>query len=382
MYIFFKSNINNFVIYMEQENMNNNVSKIKNLKPFLSVFAVLLVLITAYYFVWKNITTKVKETIAETLKDYKYESITTSGFPFSKVISINNINFTNGTLLTTENYVSIGKIEISSLIFGRSLDIRLKDIKTISAADNSVFNLEYNEEPKINMSFYSDGILKSFSYSDLGYRVVNNNNQTLYTAENSLINIESTKTEDTTDYSIVGDLKNMQNINVLDKKDQIASKTEPEIYSMKFNISTSLTMKDKQINSSIIKIETASLVGNKDTNISLSGEITKSTDDPYSYGQLKLVLANYKKWLESYKNEINEALTIESKANKSVKAEQLKDYIDMTNKLFNIIQGVIAKNPETKDNNGVLVLERKKNATDYTLNGDSLFSIVQAIIKK
>ncbi|HSQ97983.1 MAG TPA: hypothetical protein VLL98_04670 [Rickettsiales bacterium] len=368
---------------MENEKVDNlKKYNVKDIKPFLSVFITLLIIIIAYYFVWKNIATKVKDTLVESFKDFKYESVTVSGFPFSKIILVKNINFTNGTLLTTENYVSIGQIKVSSLIFGRSLDISLKDIKTINASDNSVFTLNYNEEPKINISFYSDGMLRSFNYSDIGYRVINNNNETLYTADKSLVNIESTKNDNTVDYSIVGDLKNMQNISVLNKKDQISKKEEPEIYAMKFNISSSLTMKDKQINSSIIKIITANLVGNKDTNVSLTGEIIKSPDDPYSYGQISLALSNYQKWLSTYKNEIIEALTIESKSNKDFKKEQLNEYVNMTNKLFIVLEDLIAKNPETKNNNGIIVLERKKNSQDYTLNGDSLFTIIQTIMKQ
>ncbi len=354
---------------------------IKEIKPFLSVFAILLVIIVAYYFVWRSIAIKTKNIMAESFKDFKYESLSLSGFPFSKKISINKIDFINNTPLATENYVSVDKITISSFIFSRTLNIKLKDVKTINPLENSVFTLNYNEEPKINISFYSDGTLHSFNYSDIGYRVVNDNNETLYTASKSLVNIESVKIDNTIDYSIIGDLQNMQNISVLNKKDQIADKDEPEIYNMKFNISTSISKKDSQLDTLIIKIITANLVGNKDTNISLSGEIIKTPDDPYSYGALTLKLANYKKWLNNYKKDIIEAMAIETGNNEFVEKNQLNNYITMTNKLFDTIQTVISKNPETKNNAGVLILERKKNTSDYTINGDSLFNIIQTLIK-
>lgn len=368
-------------VITEPEVINNKKYSIKNIKPFLSVFAILLLIILAYYFVWKNIATKAKNVISESIKDFKYESLTVSGFPFSKNISINKIDFINNTPLATQNYVSIDKITISSFIFSRDFSIKLKDIKTINSVDNSVFILNYNEDPQINVSFYSDGTLKSFNYSDIGYRVVNNN-ETLYTASKSLVDVESTKADNTTDYSIIGDLQNMQNISILDKKDQSAEKIEPEIYNMKFNISTSLTIKDNKLDSSIIKIISANLVGNKNTNISLTGEIIKSLDDPYSYGSLKLKLANYQKWLESYKKDIVEALTVESQANKEIKNNELNQYVQMVDRLFSIIKTTVAKNAETKNDSGVLTLERKKNASDYTINGDSLFGIIQALIKK
>ncbi|MDD2840091.1 MAG: hypothetical protein PHY80_03100 [Rickettsiales bacterium] len=368
-------------VITELEINNKKKYNIKNVKPFLSIFVILLVIIIAYYFVWRNITIKMKDVIVESLKDFKYESISASGFPFSKKISINKIDFINNTPLATQNYVSIDKLTISSFIFSRTLDIKLKDIKTINPTDNSIFTLNYNEEPQITISFYPDRTLESFNYSDIGYRVINNN-ETLYTASKSLISVESTKTDGTTDYSIVGDLQNMQNISVLDKKEQISDKIEPEIYNMKFNLSTSLTLKEGKLDSSVIKIISVNLAGNKDTNISLSGEIIKSPDDPYSYGALTLKLANYEKFLESYKKDFIEALTIEGQANQKIENIQVTEYKSMINKLFDITKTIVAKNSETKNGVGVLTLERKKNASDYTVNGDSLINIIQILIKK
>ena len=68
-------------------------AKNTNIKAFISVFVVFLLIILVYFFIWKSITTKMKNIIADAFKDFKYESISISGFPFHKTITIGNISF-------------------------------------------------------------------------------------------------------------------------------------------------------------------------------------------------------------------------------------------------------------------------------------------------
>lgn len=367
----------NFDTELNDSNVPEEAKNNTNIKAFISVFIVFLLIILVYFFIWKNVATKMKNIIAEGFKDFKYDSISISGFPFKKIITINNINFSENVPLKTENYVSIEKLKISSFIFGDLLNITFKNAKMIDVNTKTTYTLTYNDEPKINLSFYSNGGLKSFNYSDIGYRVVNSNNETLYTASNSLIDVESTKTGNTIDYSIIGDLQDMQNIAIINGDEQTKDNSVPAIYNLKFNISTSLTRDNDKISNSIIKIETASLNGNNGINVGLTGEIFKSQDDPYSYGSINLSLDNYKTLLNDYENKISVALNMQAKQTNTE-----NNNTEMIKKIFNVINLVIQRNPQTNDKTGFLTISREKFSSDYFVNGISFLNIVKEMAAK
>ena len=367
----------NFDTELDDNNVPEEAKNNTNIKAFVSVFIVFLLIVLVYFFIWKSIATKMKNIIAEGFSDFKYDSISISGFPFKKTITINNINFSENVPLKTENYVSVEKIKISSFIFGDLLNITFKNAKMIDVNTNTTYTLTYNDEPKINLSFYSNGGLKSFNYSDIGYRVINSNNETLYTASNSLIDVESTKTGNTIDYSIIGNLQDMQNIAIINGDEQVKDNSVPAIYNLKFNISTSLTRDNDKISNSIIKIETASLNGNNGINVGLTGEIFKSQDDPYSYGSINLSLDNYKKILNDYENKIVVALNMQAKQGNTE-----NNNTEMIKKIFNIINSVIQRNPQTNDKTGFLNISREKFSSDYFVNGTSFLNIVKEIAAK
>lgn len=367
----------NFDTELNDSNVPEEAKNNTNIKAFISVFIVFLLIILVYFFIWKSIATKMKNIIADGFNDFKYDSISISGFPFKKIITINNINFSENVPLKTENYVSIEKLKISSFIFGDLLNITFKNAKMIDVNTNTTYTLTYNDEPKINLSFYSNGGLKSFNYSDIGYRVINSNNETLYTASNSLIDVESTKTGNTIDYSIIGDLQDMQNIAIINGDEQAKDNSVPAIYNLKFNISTSLTRDGDKISNSIIKIETASLIGNNSINVGLTGEIFKSQDDPYSYGSINLSLDNYKTLLNNYENKISVALNMQAKQNNTE-----NNNAEMVKKIFNVVDSVIQRNPQTNDKTGFLTISREKFSSDYFVNGTSFLNIVKEIVAK
>ena len=102
-------------------------------------------------------------------------------------------------------------------MFGNNLDVKLKNISTISASDNKTYYLTYNEEPDIEIGFYANSALRNFKYVDAGYRVTDKENKTLYRADKSNIEVKSTKDGDTINYEIDGDLQNVQNVSMIEK---------------------------------------------------------------------------------------------------------------------------------------------------------------------
>ncbi len=367
---------------MEEKNVaatvDSNGDGIRNLKPFLGVFIILIILVSGYYFIWRSIAVKMKNIVVDSLKDYKYDSITIGGFPFTKKVKVNNITFGNDLFLATKNQVNVREIIVSSFIFSGTLDVKLKDVSTFSTIDTTVYSLVYNEDPVMNISFYSNGSLKEFNYSDLGYRVISGDNKTLYTADKSNLNVQSVLNGDTVDYSINGDFQNMQNIAIIEKDTESLTKEVPEIYNLKFDISSSITKKDGETESSIIKINDFDLIGSKNNSVSITGDIFKEPGDPYSFGDVKVVLSNYSTLINEYKTDVLDALKIE---NASLSDDDKKEYASIVNGMFNEISNVIKKNPATTAESAVISISRAKNNPDYSINGESLFGIIQQIIK-
>ena len=358
---------------------NSNNDKIKNLKPFLSVFIVLIILILGYYFIWRSIVVKMKNVVVDSLKNYKYDSVSIGGFPFTKKVKVKDITFGSDLFLATKNQVNVKELTVSSFILSGTLNIKLKDITTFSTIDSTIYSLTYNEDPIMTVSFYSNGSLKTFNYSDLGYRVVSSDNKTLYTADKSTLSVQSVLNDNTIDYSINGEFQNMQNIAVIEKDNETLAKEVPEIYNLKFDISSSITKKDGETENSVIKINNFDLAGSKNNIVSITGNIFKDPSDPYSFGNIELVLSNYKELISGYKADVLEALKIESE---NFSDSERKGYTSIIDSIFKEINNVISKNSATTDDTAVISVVRTKNNPDYIINGESLFGIIQRIIEQ
>ena len=365
-----------------QSNVNSNREAdiqmdIKNLKPFLSVFIILVIVIFGYYFFWRSIAIKMKNTVVKYMNDYQYESIKISGFPFSKNITINNLAFSGGNMqFATQNKIFVKQIKISSFILSGNLDIKLKDISVLNSSDNSTYTFTYNQDPIFNIGFYSNGKIKNVKYVDYGYKIVDSNNNVIYTSDKNEINITSLTNADRIDYSIIGSLQNMKDLSVQSTKNEINIDENKNLYSINFDISSSIIDSNKDTESSIIQVNSFD-VSDGDMGISATGEIVKDISDPYSYGDLKIVLTNYPKLLATYKKNTEDVLNTELNG-LSLSDKDL--YKNITNQIFSALNDVIKNNPETNDTTGILEIKRSKGSKDYLLNNENLSSLIQKIV--
>lgn len=365
-----------------QSNVNSNREAdiqmdIKNLKPFLSVFIILVIVIFGYYFFWRSIAIKMKNAVVKYMNDYQYESIKISGFPFSKNITINNLAFSGGNMqFATQNQIFVKQIKISSFILSGNLDIKLKDISVLNSSDNSTYTFTYNQDPIFNIGFYSNGKIKNVKYVDYGYKIVDSNNNVIYTSDKNEINITSLTNADRIDYSIIGSLQNMKDLSVQSTKNEISIDENKNLYSINFDISSSIIDSNKDTESSIIQVNSFD-VSDGNMGISATGEIVKDISDPYSYGNLKIVLTNYPKLLATYKKNTEDVLNTELNG-LSLSDKDL--YKNITNQIFSALNDVIKNNPETNDTTGILEIRRSKGSKDYLLNNENLSSLIQKIV--
>ncbi len=369
------------------ENADNNgiinniqpFTETKNIKPLLGVVVALIVILLAYFFFWRSIAAKTKNVVANTLSTFTYESIGVSGFPLSKNIKIKDITFGNDSPFISQNKVKMGEIEISSFIFGSTFNIKMKDISVITT-DGVEYNLMYNTTPNIKISFYPDGKLKDFEYKDDGYRVLSaETNDTLYTAGESTFNIKTVENGNTLDFAISGLFKDLQNFEVLNLENQNDNEV-PEKYNFNIDISTSITRDNSNnVSNYIIKINLFDVLGDKGNGIQVSGDIIKDADDIYSYGNIKLAILNYKAILDLYKQAVLATANSEELSS-LVNIQDQAEFTKTVNSMFNKIQNIIAKNPTTTDKKGVISIVKQKNTPDYSINGQSLYGIIQDIL--
>ena len=273
----------------------------------------------------------------------------------------------------------MGEIEISSFIFGSTFNIKMKDISVITT-DGAEYNLMYNTTPNIKISFYPDGKLKDFEYKDNGYRVLSaETNDTLYTAGESTFNIKTVENGNTLDFAISGLFKDLQNFEVLNLENQNDNEV-PEKYNFNIDISTSITRDNSNnVSNYIIKINLFDVLGDKGNGIQVSGEIIKDADDVYSYGNIKLAILNYKAILDLYKQAVLATANSEELSS-LVNIQDQAEFENTVNSMFNKIQNIIAKNPTTTDKKGVISIVKQKNTPDYSINGQSLYGIIQDIL--
>jgi len=354
--------------------------KNSNLKAFLSAFVIFIVIVSIYYFFWRSVSSKTKNIVVEELKDYKYSSIKVSGFPFYNNIVISDLHISNGALMLVQNKVDIKEVKLSSIVFGKKFKVFFKDITIDDQSTNIKYNVVFNDIPNVNFSLNSDKTFKDFYYSDVGYRVISNDNKTLYTAGNSKFSLQSTKNNNTFDFSIIGDLQNLQNFDVVNTQIKVDNmENEPPVYNIKFDISSSFTKEKDDIVSSIIKITNINSISNKGDFFSLSGQIYKDQGDPYNYGELKISLKNYSLIMSNYKNIFVDTIKEEAKNNGTSKDENYSE--NVVNKVFENLDNAIKKNSNTKDDLGVIELKRNKGEPDYTLNGEGLSKIIEPMMK-
>ena len=154
----------------------------------------------------------------------------------------------------------------------------------------------------------------------------------------------------------------------------------PEIFNLNFDISSSLTKNRGVLDSYIIKINDFNLIGNNNNGFQLSGEIIKDNDDIYSYGNLKFTLLNYKDFLFNLKKNILEALNLEE-TNKLINKDNKNNLLTLTNNVFKVLEKTIKLNTETTDSKGIITFTKKKNMSDYLINGNSLYGIMQDIYR-
>jgi len=73
------------------------------------------------------------------------------------------------------------------------------------------------------------------------------------------------------------------------------------------------------------------------------------------------------------------ALSIEAE-NSNISKNEREEYSEISDNIFDVINKLILINPSTTNASGVIQIVKKKGISDYTINGESLFGIMQNVV--
>lgn len=163
----------------------------KSLIIKLAVAVVIVLLSYCVFWLFKIGQSERKITsIVQKSKIISFDKISSSGFPFSQKITIENLKINIPVnAIVKRNFVA-KKLEISSSIFSNSFKAKIVDeveVKTIE--NNGSYLLQFNSDPEISFSIINNSI-NNFTYSDSGFKIVDaKNNNTIHTASSMNISL-------------------------------------------------------------------------------------------------------------------------------------------------------------------------------------------------
>ena len=67
--------------------------------------------------------------------------------------------------------------------------------------------------------------------------------------------------------------------------------------------------------------------------------------------------------------------------NKLINKDNKNNLLTLTNNVFEVLEKTIKLNKETTDSKGIITFTKKKNMSDYLINGNSLYGIMQDIYR-
>lgn len=351
---------------------------VAGMKPFLGAFLVLIAILVGYYFLWDNARGKVEIAVKDALRDYKYDSISASGFPFKKTITIKNLVFSNDKTLINKSQVIIGQGIVTSFIFSGTMSVEVSDIRIIDPKEKKSYNLSFNEKPTIKFSLYSDGRLEGITYVDRGYKVADGEDA-VYSAGDMTVNVESVRNGGTIDYAINGKALDIKGLSVLNVPKDTKKDDDSIPYNISYEISASVVNDDDDgsLIERIIKITAFEVLKGEEREVGITADLTTAGGDSSTFGSVSIVIENYKKLLEYYQGEIVKSIRSGEGLQQTVDKNTQDNYVSATNIFFKTLFDVIDKNPKTvKNKTGVLVLRRDKGSFSYYLNDQDINSLL------
>jgi hypothetical protein len=190
----------------------------KNIVVKMAILLVVLALVYSVFWFFKvgQIEKQVKNFISKNSSHISAGEISVSGFPLSQKITIRDLKFTIPNPLLNKHQVIAKHLEARAGIFSSSFSITMPEPATVQDADGNSATVKFNKEPEIMVSIVDSRAVK-FSYHDSGYRILDADENVLYAAASSAVNLESTISDDDKIVTkITADVKDIEGFDMLD----------------------------------------------------------------------------------------------------------------------------------------------------------------------
>lgn len=169
------------------------------LKKILAVLVVLVVIIaggqSAFWFFKVGKLEKYLTTYsAKSDSPIEIEGFEISGFPLRQNVNVRGLKVKSPELLSKENVLHFDKLTITSSIFSNIFEINFSGKAFLIDSDKKRSEVSFIKKPSAQIKISPDG-LSSFSYKDLGYKLLGDDTQEIYTSGANDVAIVVTKNE-------------------------------------------------------------------------------------------------------------------------------------------------------------------------------------------
>ncbi len=141
--------------------------------------------------------------------------VSVSGFPASQKITIKNLKISLPVLALDNNEIIIPHLEAKSGILGTEYLVSMIEPATIQDIDGNPLAVEFASVPEIKFTI-DGGNIKSFSYKDSGYKILNADKTVAYSSSSNSVLINSVFEIEKTSHKVVAQISESEGFSVVD----------------------------------------------------------------------------------------------------------------------------------------------------------------------
>lgn len=141
--------------------------------------------------------------------------VSVSGFPASQKITVKNLKISLPILALDNNEIIVPHLEAKTGIFGSDYEVSLVEPASIQDIDGNQLSVEFTSNPEIKISI-ADGNIKSFSYKDSGYKILNADKTVAYSSSSNSVSINSTFEIEKTSHQVTAQISESEGFSLVD----------------------------------------------------------------------------------------------------------------------------------------------------------------------
>lgn len=189
----------------------------KNLIIKLIILLVVAMLVYSIFWFFKigQVEKKINNFISDNSLNVSAGDVEVSGFPFSQKIKVRDFKFTIPSSFLANRQIIVKEFEANAGVFSNDFEVDLKkDAVFIQLDENNLVNIVFNRTPNIDFSIGDNGFSKA-SYRDIGYKIINDKQELIYSSSALVANFESSMRGDAIVNKINVDAREIEGIDII-----------------------------------------------------------------------------------------------------------------------------------------------------------------------